>query len=251
METRYSRIIPFEEILNFRDLGGYKARGGRSIAWRRIYRSGEMHVATDSDISRLKDEIKLKTVIDLRSASRQEITGVGRLGKTGVKFYSVPISMVNETEIAQKLLQSFTNSAELYIYRIRSKEYGRGVIEALEIIASPANHPLVFHCNAGKDRSGIVAAILLSVLGVSDEDIVNDFALTALSLKKFIERWDNDPKTAYIHKQLPAFHKDARPEEMTVLLTELRKEYGSAEGYLKTNGADASLVKRLEKALLV
>jgi protein-tyrosine phosphatase len=251
MTQQHSRNIPFEAILNFRDLGGYKARGGRAIAWRRIYRSGEMHLATDNDISCLKDEIKLKTIIDLRSANRQEITGVGRLSEIGVNFHSLPFSMVMEGNIAQKMLAGFSNTAELYLFRINSKEYRKHIIDALEIIASLENHPLVFHCNAGKDRSGILAAILLGVLGVADEDIINDYALTALTLKKFIERWDNDLLTADIHKNLPAFHKDATPKEMTQFLAALRKEYGSAEGYLKENGADASLVKRLEKALLV
>jgi protein-tyrosine phosphatase len=251
MTQHFSRNIRFEEILNFRDLGGYKARGGRTIAWRRLFRSGEMHLMTGHDATRLKEEIKLKTVIDLRSATRLEKTGVGRLNEIDVIFHSLPLSIITEGDIEKKVLEGFSNSAEIYLFRIRDKEYGRSIIDALEIIAAPENYPLVFHCNAGKDRSGIIAAILLSALGITEEDIVNDYVLTAQSLKQFIERWDNDPETAHIHRQLPDFQKQARPEEMRLFLAGIRNKYGSAEGYLKTMGAEKSLTERLEKALLV
>lgn len=253
METHYSRLIPFEEILNFRDLGGYKARGGRTIAWRRIFRCGEMHLMTPKDAKRLKEKLQLKTVIDLRSSIRQAQTGIGNLAKMGIDYRSVPLNMIIEGDIENEteVLSKFTNSGEIYFFRIKLKDYGESLVKALEIIASPENHPLVFHCNAGKDRSGIVAALLLNALGVADEDIINDYVLTAPFVKKLIERWDNDPATAHIHKNLPYFQKETTPQSMVFFLAALTKEYGSAEGYLKKRGADKSLVKRLEKALLV
>ncbi len=114
------------------------------------------------------------------------------------------------------------------------------MIEALEVIAKPENYPLVFHCNAGKDRSGILSAILLEVLGVRDIDIIQDYNLTDLYIKEFIARWNADPKTADVHKNLPDFQKQADAETMKLFLSTLKKEYGSAEGYLKSNGADAN-----------
>ena len=66
----YSRHIDFESVLNFRDLGGYRAGDGRKIAWRRIFRSGEMHHMTARDITRFKEEIKLRSVIDLRGLAQ-------------------------------------------------------------------------------------------------------------------------------------------------------------------------------------
>ena len=243
MTQRYSRNIPFEEILNFRDLGGYKVSGGRSIAWRRIFRSGEMHHMTNNDISRLKDDLKLKTIIDLRSTKTLEKTGIGPLQEVGVKYRSIPLMIKEE-------LTSFSNSGEIEYHRTRLKEYGHGIVEVMEIIARPDNHPLVFHCSAGKDRSGIVAALLLNALGVADDDIITDYVITDRYMKEMNERWSSDPEWAEWYKNLPVYHHKAMPESMVLFLALLKKEYGSAEGYLIENGADASLIKRLEKALL-
>jgi protein-tyrosine phosphatase len=253
MSKQYSREIKLEGVLNFRDLGGYKARGGKTVAWRRVFRSGEMHLMTPNDMTRLKEELKIRTVIDLRSARRQEQTGIGNLAMMGINSYSIPLNMINvsDAEKTTEILSRFTSSGEIYLYRIKLKGYGQGMIEALELIASPENHPLVFHCNAGKDRSGILTALLLGALGVAEEVIIGDYVLTAQSLKKFIERWDNDPVTAGIHKNLPAFDKVAEPKTMAFFLTALKNKYGSSAGYLKAQGAAPSLVKRLEKALLV
>jgi protein-tyrosine phosphatase len=250
MEKHYSRIIPFEKILNFRDLGGYKARNGRSIAWRRIFRSGEMHLATKNDINRLTKELKIKTIIDLRGANRVNYTGSGPLKNATTQHFHIPLTLV--TDVERKDLQPiFNNMGEVLLYRISYRDYGQNIIKTLEIITDRRNHPLVFHCNAGKDRSGTVSAILLSALGVSDKDIIEDYVLSALDIKEFVERWDNDPATTDIHKNLPHYHQEATPESMTLFLNKFKKEYGSAENYLKDFGAETSLVKRLEKALLV
>lgn len=250
--AEYSRHIDFEAVLNFRDLGGYQTRDGRQVAWRRIFRSGELHHMTEPDIIRFREEIKLSTVIDLRSTRRLERAGTGPLNGVGVKFYSVPFTIVeHDFSKANELFKDFTNSGEVYLYLIRQEEYGRNIVRALEIIANPENHPLLFHCNAGKDRSGILGGILLSVLDVIDEDIIEDYVMTAPYLKKFIERWDNDPETADVHNSLPPYQLRADPESMAFFLSGIRHEYGSARGYIEIQGAEKTLAKRLETALLV
>jgi len=249
----YSRHINFESVLNFRDLGGYRAQGGRTIAWRRLFRSGELHHMTSHDITRLKEEIRLRSVIDLRGSVQQELLGVGPLNEIGVKYYSIPLSIITDrvNDRGKELFRDFSNSGEVYLYRVRNKEYGRRIVDALEIIADPENHPLVLHCNAGKDRSGILAAVVLGVLGVPDEDIIIDYTLTAPYMKEFINRWNNDPRTAEVHKNLPEYQLKASPESMALFLSTLNKEYGSVRGYVMVQGAEVSLFNRLERALLI
>lgn len=251
--SSYSRTISFDSVLNFRDLGGYRTKGGRTTAWRRLFRSGELHHMTERDIFRLKEEIGLTSVIDLRSSNLVQLLGVGPLDEVGVKYYSIPfVIIIDSNDDKEKaLFKGLSNSGEVYSYRIRNKEYGRRIIEALEIIADPKNHPLVFYCNAGKDRSGILAAIILGVLGVADEDIIEDYALTALYMAEFNNRWLNDPRTADDHKNLPKYQLTASPESMAVLLSTLKREYGSVRGYLEAQGAKALLFDRLEKTLLI
>jgi protein-tyrosine phosphatase len=252
MTEQYSRDIQFEGILNFRDMGGYRARGGRTIAWRRLFRSGEMHHMTGNDAARLGGEIGIKTVIDLRSSNAQEKTGAGLLGQTEIKIVSLPCAVVfdGDTEQGMTAAKKFSGLEEAFNYQIRLKNYSGSLIKAMEIIADTKNHPVVFHCNAGKDRSGILAALILSILGVMKHDIINDYAMTDQYMKAFIDRWNSDTETAGVLDDLPAYHLRAVPESMEIFLNALKKDHGSVEGYLKAQGADATLVNRLEKALL-
>jgi protein-tyrosine phosphatase len=253
-ENSYSRCIDFESVRNFRDLGGYRTQGGQIVAWQRLFRSGELRHITRRDIAKLKGEIRLNAVIDLRN-SISDFLGVGPLSELRVKYFSVPLDIFppinsNEYERERALFWGFSNSGEVYSYRIRQPKFGQRVIEALQIIAEQDNLPLVFYCNAGKDRSGILAAIVLSVLGVADEDIIQDYTITAPYMKEFIERWNNDPLTADVNRKLPPYQLEASAESMALFLSTLKREYGSGRGYLEAQGADSSLVHRLENALL-
>jgi protein-tyrosine phosphatase len=143
-----------------------------------------------------------------------------------------------------------TNMGEIYLNRISEKPFGKRLVDALEIIAERDNHPLVFHCSAGKDRTGVLAAMVLAAMGVVDEDVVEDYTLSAPLMKAIRARMNSDPETAEGVKDLPDFQWEASAESMAVFLSLLRREYGSAEGYLKANGAGSSLVDRLKGALL-
>ena len=248
----YPRHIKFESVLNFRDLGGYRTGEGQMLSWRRLFRSGELHHMTERDITRLKEEIRLRSVIDLRRPTRLQQFGVGRLNEVGVKYYNIPLITLSDSDRDKErvIFKDFSNQGEVYLYRIRHEEFGIRVVEALEIIAEPDNHPLVFHCNAGKDRTGVLAAIVLGILGVTDEDIVEDYALTALYMKEAISRWNNDPEMAEVLKTLPEYRLAAPPESMALFLSTLNREYGSARGYVEAHGVEVSLIHRLEKALL-
>jgi protein-tyrosine phosphatase len=254
-DNLYSRCFDFEGVRNFCDLGGYRTEYGHNVAWRRLFRSGELRHMTGHDIAILKKEIKVKTVVDLRSSGSVRSLGVGQLNTLAVKYYSVPLypsPPVNsrEYEIEKELFLNFTNLGQVYAYRISQAAVGQNITKVLEIIAMRDNLPLVFHCNAGQARSGIVTAMVLSALGVADEDIIRDYTLTAPHMQEFVERWNNDPQTADVHKTIPAWQNEATAESMAFLLAALKREYGSAQEYLRAQGADASLVQRLVKALL-
>ncbi len=180
MQHSISRQINFECIFNFRDLGGYKTNDGREVAWRKLFRSGEMQNMTYGDAAILKREIKLASVLDLRSNLEIVDQGLGQVCRTGWKYYNIPfLSDGGDREGNIRRYRGLTNMGEFYLRLLRQKEFSQSLIEALTIIADPANQPLVFHCSAGKDRTGLLAAIVLSILGVGDEDIAEDYFLTA------------------------------------------------------------------------
>jgi protein-tyrosine phosphatase len=232
-------------------LGGLRAKGDRKVAERRVFRSAELAYMTRNDFDRLTNEIRLASVIDLRSAGERERQGTGMLSETSVKFHNISfLADGGDPKADEKRFTEFPGMGQFYVYLIRKSRFGQQLVEALKIIASTENHPLIFHCAVGKDRTGLLAAMLLSALGVADEDIIEDYALSGPAMQTVIKRLSSQPETAGMVTRVPAFFWEAAPEAMALLLDALKKEYGSTEGYLKENGADSTLVKRLEKALL-
>jgi len=249
----YSRHIRFESVLNFRDLGGYRTQRGQTVAWQRLFRSGELHYMTKRDMVKLKEEIKLRSVIDLRNSTELEEFGVGLLSEISVKYYNIPLITLSDRDRDRErvLFKEFSNQGEIYLYHIANEEFGRRVVEALEIIADSDNHPLVFHCSAGKDRTGIFTAIVLGILGIADEDIIKDYTLSALYIKEIIERLNSNPRWAEALKNVPEYRLEVAPESMILFLSTLKREYGSVKGYVEAYGAEESLIHRLENTLLV
>lgn len=242
----YPRQIRFEAVFNFRDLGGYWTPGGQTVAWRRLFRSSELHHMTSHDIIQLKEEIRLRSVIDLRSS--RQLEPLSPLNEVGVEYYNIPL--IGRGNGPENVRPDFSNMGEVYSYLVRHEEFGRRVVEALEIIAEPSNLPLVFHCSAGKDRTGILTAIVLGILRVTDEDIIEDYTLTAPYMKELIIRWNNDAGAAEALKNVPEYLLEASPESMISFLSTLKREYGSARGYVEAHGAGVSLTHRLETSLL-
>ena len=203
----YPRLIDFEAVLGFRDLGGYRVPDGRSVDWRRLFRSGEIRHITAQDLARLKTQIGLKAVIDLRNArdGRQQQQEAEFLNEIGARYFYVPLNTGSGLSAEKELNSRSSHMGEIYLLRIQQAECGRRLIEALEIIAEPRNHPLLFHCVAGKDRPGVLAAFVLSLLNVADRDIVYDYTLTAPFIETFYDQVKSDPGTPKETLSLPAF----------------------------------------------
>jgi protein-tyrosine phosphatase len=166
---------------NFRDLGGYRSADGRRVRFGQLYRSGELCEISGEDAERLA-ELGLRTVIDLRSQREVEAKGPDRL-PDGAEVVNVAIDpgdlgpIVNPafvsgdfSGIPPDLLHGINRS---YVHECRPQ---LGTL--LSLAADPARRPLVFHCTQGKDRAGIVAAILLSTLGIPWEGVLEDYLLS-------------------------------------------------------------------------
>ena len=252
MNQSYPRLIHFESVPNFRDLGGYRTRDGRAVAWRRLFRSAALHSMSRSDIARLKEDIRPRAVIDLRTP--REVTKqreLSVLGEVGARYHNVPFRPDSSDYLKQEteLFRDATDLGELYLYRIRGQEFGKRLVDSLALIADRNNHPLVFHCSVGKDRTGVLAAMLLAAAGVIDEDIIHDYTLSAPFMPELRDRWRNDPAAPPEVKEVPDFQWEASAESMARFLALLRRDYGSTTGYLKAHGADDALLQRLEEAL--
>jgi protein-tyrosine phosphatase len=243
----YSREFSFDAIINFRDLGGYQTHDGHQVAWRKLFRSGDINGMTGNDLGRLKADLNLTTVVNLvRGRELLYQQEINLLNDAGIKYFSVPFLSYRQEEL-QKV---FSNMGEVYLFRVSHTDYVRKVIEAMYILAEPANHPLLFHCGIGKDRSGLLAAFVLSILGVADADIINDYCLSAQYMKDVVNRIMSDPGTSDDVRKLPAYTWEAAPESMELLLSTLKREYGSIQQFIVEHGAEPVLIDSLKRSLL-
>jgi protein-tyrosine phosphatase len=134
------------------------------------------------------------------------------------------------------------------LYRFLLESAGAEFVEVLQIIAEPANHPLVFHCAAGKDRAGLIAATVLGLLEVDDEEIVADYAATSAAIEALKER---AAKRAESTGRPPAARfMTAEAATMRDVLAWLRAEHGGFESYMLRHGLSDGEVALLRSSLV-
>jgi protein-tyrosine phosphatase len=237
------RRIALEGCLNFRDLGGYPTADGRRLRWRMLFRSDGLHALTERDVVRLRDEIGLAHVIDLRSSGELEADGRGPLEREPLRFHHLPLFDIEPGPGPRPQIAL----ADLYFVMAEfAKQRVARVLEAL----SQASGPAVYHCTAGKDRTGLVSAVLLGLLGVRDEVIVADYAATRESLDAIVERLMASKGYRDVLGTLPPETLHAEPETMISLLDRIRERYGSMRGYAQHIGVSDVALDRLAERLL-
>lgn len=216
------RFVPFASIFNFRDLGGLAAMDGSKVRTGLVFRSDQFGNASQTDVDYIVDELGLKTVVDLRRPTEIAVTGSFPGGR-GVDVRSIELGHIrweNFDRDAGKEASPVPFLVERYSAMI---ETGAAAIRDTLTLMVTAT-PMVFHCMAGKDRTGITAAIALKLLGVSDDDIAADYALTGEGMNRYYhwrERTGKSPNEGlYPHA-----------EAMYGLLRNIDAHFGGAEKY--------------------
>jgi protein-tyrosine phosphatase len=230
---------------NFRDLGGYTTTDGRTVRWGRLYRSGVMSYFTDVDIAAI-DQLGIRVICDLRTSHerRREPT---RWGATAVEqlnweYDSREVSLRTYLADATEFSTDVARRSMIRLYRhiptIFAAHYA-GLFRRL----ADGDVPLVFHCSAGKDRTGVAAALVLMALGVSREQVVEDYALTdrVVDLEKalfehprgsiglgedrsYLSRFDRATRAPLLQ---------ALPEYLAAAFDEIESTHGSIDTYLE------------------
>ena len=238
------RLIPFETVFNFRDLGGYPAADGRTVRWRTLFRSDGLNRLRDEDRHRFAD-LGIATVIDLRTPAEVE---AGRFALGEVGFHHLPMfDVMPDWEASDPDAEGYL--AERYVDMLETGS--DAVATTVGLLAESASYPLVFHCAAGKDRTGIVAAITLALLGVPDDVIVADYAASHEAMERLMA-WAREHEGTFTRTStpVPSSAVAAHPSTMERFLDLVRERDGSVEGLVSRLGVDAPAVERLRSNLL-
>lgn len=241
-----NRSIDLEGCLNFRDLGGYPTADGQAVRWRQVFRSDALHHLTRQDIAHLREEIRLGMVIDLRSSAELRSEGRGPLAHEAMVFHHLPLFDGQAVKTAP-MSADMTLTDRYFLLAEFAKEPIGKVVSMLAASADPA----VYHCAAGKDRTGVVSAVLLGLLGVPEPIIVADYAATQENLDAIVERLMATEGYYEMLSALPPDTMHAEPETMAGFLNRIRAQYGSMEAYARSAGVSAEAIDALRARLLV
>jgi protein-tyrosine phosphatase len=241
----FDRHIVLEGAVNFRDLGGYPAGDGRTVRWRSLFRADGLSHLTRPDRAIVR-QLGIATVIDLRSRSEVD-AGRFPVDDIPVGFHHVPlVTELPDAELFQKV-PGFVAAH----YQDIARQSGAQVATALGIVAERHAHPVIVHCTAGKDRTGVLVAVILALLGVDDETIAADYALSAAAMTALRARLlERNPSWTELIETVGDVMFSATPDNITRLLGSLRGEYGSIEAYAAAHGAGETVVAGLRDALL-
>jgi protein-tyrosine phosphatase len=241
------RIIELAEGFNFRDLGGYVGRDGRLTRWRTLFRSDTLHQLTERDLEVLRS-LGLSTIVDLRTSRELERTGRGPLASEPIGYRHLSVIRDGEGEALAAPAAPGDELSERYLWYL---ETGRdALVEAVRLLARPDNLPLVFHCAAGKDRTGVLAALVLDLLEVDHRVIVEDYVITAERMPLIMGRLQADPAMAARVAEMPAYLHSVQAQTMERFLAELHARFGGARAWALASGLGPDDLVRMEELLL-
>jgi protein-tyrosine phosphatase len=236
---------------NFRDLGGYETTGGGITRRGRVFRSDSLSYLSDRDVGALRDEFGVRTVIDLRAGHEVEEYGHGPLAAHVRQLHLPIVDQTREPPSVRRLIRrapKFQTLDEIYGFMLR--EYAVRFGAVLRVVAAAENHPLVFHCAAGKDRTGLVAMLVLSLCGVADDVIIADFAFTESRMPEIIARHTARAEQTAADAEVAGQQYGAQAATMSTVLAALRTDFGSVEEYVLAAGVDGSAIDGLRAALV-
>jgi protein tyrosine/serine phosphatase len=246
----------FEGSFNFRDLGGWRTEDDASVKWGRLFRADSVHLMTESDVLRARDQLRIRTVVDLRNDDEIAVGGVGTLASAAVRHHA-PLSSrrglnpIDAATVAANITiadRSPDTMASGYLLTLeRSADL---IVDVVDRFAADDALPGVFFCAAGKDRTGVMSAVILGAIGIRDADIIEDYVLTADSIEAIIGRFASAPGSPDLYRDYEAKHFAPYKETMEYVIAGVKDEWGSFADYLLKNGLPQASLDTLTTALL-
>lgn len=223
------RHLPMTEGYNFRDLGGYRTSDGKYVKWGKVFRSDDLHSLTSEDLHYLS-AIPLISIVDFRS--EEEINTQPDINPSSVKEnYKYSISPGNLMGAVRTDMSKLTTEAVDTLMMgmnellVSDSSCIREYKEYFKLLQNDSNVPLMFHCSAGKDRTGMGAALFFSALGVDEQTIIKDYLLSNVYLaNKYAKYKTDNPNLSGLF--------EVKSEFLLAGLDKIKNDYGSIDNYL-------------------
>ncbi|MGG7176712.1 tyrosine-protein phosphatase [Clostridium paraputrificum] len=235
-------LIPFKGVHHFRDIGGYKSEDGRRVKWNTFFRADKLSSLTVKDIEYFK-ALGIRTILDLRSPTEvksmpdPKIDGIDYINISGMPELDETKDNFDMMSIFKLKSSSDFDATEFLMKGYKTMVFNNPAYkELVDCIENEERVPIVFHCSAGKDRTGFGAALILSILGVSEETIMEDYLLTNIYRKpindKTIEAVKDkisNPK----HLEVLKVMLEVKKELLEASFKSIRGKYGNMDTYLE------------------
>lgn len=248
-----SRFLPLTGAENIRDLGGLPFKSGGFTRSGVLFRGDTLQELTPDDVELFRT-LGLRTIIDLRTNLEATKEGRGPLADEPIRYVNLPfmpdeLLMPSDDRERQLIVAERREQDRVEHYLGYLKYAGDRVVGAVKVMAEPDGPPALFHCAAGKDRTGVLAALVLDAVGVERDAIVADFALTNERLDRVGARLRRMPTYANYTGALSNKDMSADPQTMIDVLAALDDRDGGAAGWLLANGLTDAELAALKAAL--
>jgi len=224
------RFYQLEGAQNFRDFGGYATEDDRQVRWELLYRSNQPAQMTAEDYTRVAS-LGLSTVVDFRTAEEREVDPTQWRGGPAPHFISLPMGETDGLRELEPLVEAAIAAEDLEklrkvaveTYRRMPTEYAAEFGQLLRTLADRQSLPVMIHCHAGKDRTGIAAALVLSILDVPRETIMADYLFSNDHLLS-----EDDGRTA-----IEKLYWSVEPEWLQASFDSIESQFGSVDSYIE------------------
>lgn len=233
-----ARVVPLEGAANFRDIGGYPTKDGRHVKWGQVYRSNTLARLTAADFQKV-NALGVRLVCDLRTDEERAIEPTLWVGTAPVFVNSPKASLgANLSELFGKgpLTAESMRATFIGFYGQMHEQYAGEYRELFKRLLA-GETPMLMHCSAGKDRTGVGSALVLSALGVPRDIVVADYAMSETLLGTSLTINPDDPDAAMFARLPPEVIRvlmRTEPAYIEATFAAIEKQYGSVDAYLET-----------------